>query len=117
MRQLVANCSICKDFKRVQSKQLGNDAKADLVKLEQLDSVAIDSGYLGLQQPFLAFVDEFSGFKQAWFLLDAKTRSVISTLEDFFSTVGNPLIIRSDGGPCFRSQALQERCRKRELDT
>ena len=113
VNQLVNNCSICKDFKRVQRKKMGNEGKVDITKLKPLDSVAIDLGYLGINRPFLALVDEYSGLKQVWPIPDSKTRSVISVLEQFFSSMGFPIIIRSDGGPCFKSHAFQEWCKSR----
>ena len=41
---------------------------------------------------------------------DSKSESVIKLLEEFFSLVGWPLNLRSDGGPCFTAKDFEKFC-------
>ena len=66
-----------------------------------MESVSVGLGYME-RFPYLALVDQFSGFKTCWCLKDSSTKSVVTQLETFFSMTGFPVVLRSDGGPDFR---------------
>ena len=85
VNQMIENCNICKDYKRVWKEKLFNEGAVDLTRLKPLDSISVDLGYLGINRPFLALVDEYSGYKRAWPLPNSKTGAVIEKLEEFFS--------------------------------
>ena len=53
---------------------------------------------------YIAVKDRFTG--KVWFspLKKTKTRNVIECLESIFHEYGYPNVIRSDGGPQFRSE-------------
>lgn len=80
-------------------KELENEAKSDIKRLQQMDSVALDHGYIRQRHPFLASVCQYNGYKICWHILDSSTRTVVEKLKECFSKTGNPMVLQSDGGP------------------
>ena len=89
-------------FQRVREKKLLNDKKTDIERLKPMESVSVDICYFEAV-PYLVLVDEYSRYKAGWRIKDSSTKSVVNQLEQFFSVVGIPIILRSDGGPAFRN--------------
>ena len=80
--------------------------------MKPLDAVSVDLGYIGISKPFLVLVDEYSGYKQAWSLKDSKSQTVIRVLDEFFISMGWPITLRSDGGPCFAAKIFEDYCNR-----
>jgi transposase InsO family protein len=55
-------------------------------------------------ETFLLVVDRFSGFPFSLALRSQSARAVLGQLEKLFAIFGYPRIIRTDSGPCYRSE-------------
>lgn len=80
-----------------------------------MEQVGIDLfSFVG--QTWLIVVDRFSGFVFPKKLHKTTTSKVVGLLQCIFNDFGYPCIIRSDGGPQFRSE-FKEFCSKYESST
>jgi transposase InsO family protein len=64
---------------------------------------------------YLVLADRFSSYPWVWKLRGQTTREVVKHLKECFETYGNPRILRSDGGPCYRSQEFKTFCDERGI--
>ena len=74
-----------------------------------MEMVGVDLFQLEGKQ-FLCMVDRFSGFPFVAALRSLTTRAILKTMTTWFYDFGFPRVIRSDGGPQFRTE-FEQYCR------
>ena len=112
IRTFLSKCPTCQKFSASQARTpvKGTAPSAALFPMNNLGMDLFDAA----GKKWLAVVCRFSGY--AWLSLLNKTTTayILQTLDSLFTEYGFPSVIRSDGGPQFRSE-FDEYCRKNSI--
>ena len=100
VHQWVEACEVCKSFQNMRTKKMGNEMTMDVSRIQPMEAICMDIFYYGAD-PYLVAIDECSGYKCCWRMRNSSTKSVVQQLEQWFSTAGVPVVIRSDNWPAF----------------
>ena len=98
IQQLIDSCEACQRFRASQQHEPLMMTESD----HAFDAVGADL-FHHKGNNYLVLVDRFSGFPIVSELKNTSTASVISKMHNWFLLYGFPRIIRTDGGPQFRS--------------
>jgi len=110
IRQMIEACSLCQELRPSLPKEpLMMSPPAEL----PMSHVATDLfSYAG--KSWLVMVDRYSGFPFVKQLTRLDAPSVTKTLKSWFDDWGFPKVIRSDGGPQFRTH-FEDFCRRHHI--
>ena len=112
IKTFISRCSICQKFAPAQPRThvTGTAPSAAISPMSDLGMDLFDA----LGKKWLAVVCRFSGY--AWLLQLNKTTTsaILAHLVTLFQEFGYPTVIRSDGGPQFRSEFI-EFCKKNAI--
>ena len=100
--QMTQNCSACQALLPTHVREPLQQSHAD----GPMTHVATDLFHVH-GQTWIVVVDRFSGFPWIRRLYNTDTASVVKVLLDVFLDWGMPKVIRSDGGPQFRSKFVE----------
>jgi len=95
--QLIAQCDKCQEIRPSQQREPMTLEIAHY----PMEKMGIDLFHAG-NSMYLVCVDRFSGFTLVKALKATTTAAVCNHLEEWFSLLGYPRFIRTDGGPQFR---------------
>lgn len=109
IKQLIESCPACQELRPSQQSEPLIQTEATV----PMQQVAVDL-FEVKGQHWLCMVDRFSGFPFARRLSKLHTAHVTDIMLEWFLDWGFPQVIRSDGGPQFRS-AFQEFCKKHDI--
>ena len=98
----------CKECQKLLPSQQKEPMKLEEEPSRAFQSVSTDYfGHAGNQ--YLIYTDRFSGWPMVQMFRQAATANkLISTLRKFFSATGVPEILRSDGGPQYKSKIFND---------
>ena len=97
IKRMVARCQECRKMRPSQPMEpLVQNMNAS----RPFEEVSIDLGYLdGVH--YLILMDRYSGWPMVKRLTKLNTKSITNILDDWFIDMGEPVRLRSDGGPQF----------------
>ena len=102
IKQLIGSCSECQAMKPSLPKEpMLKSARSDPL-LSPMSHVGVDLADIA-GKDYLIMVDRYSGFPFAAQLKRTDTATVTAKMKSWFMDFGIPAVIRSDGGPQFRS--------------
>jgi transposase InsO family protein len=108
LTNLIENCSACQQFRPSLPKEPPVDPSHE--PAEPMTHLGADLCEANGQH-YLVVVDRFSGFVFTKQLRRQTASAIITIMQTWFRTFGYPQFIRSDGGPCFRTEFI-EFCQK-----
>ena len=99
LKTAIDRCEACQSSR----PSLPADNLVETTTDEVLNQVSVDLFQVGSVH-YLLFVDRYSGFPLVSRLKSLTSETVIRRLKDWFHLFGYPRVLRSDGGPQFRSR-------------
>ncbi|KAG1651825.1 hypothetical protein GQR58_026731 [Nymphon striatum] len=97
---LIDGCLTCLEFQPSQSHEPLLESTIPYVPMTHVGVDLFDA----LGKTYVVMVDRFSGFLFVSKITNSSTSTVTKILLKWFCDFGYPDVIRSDGGPCFRSE-------------
>ncbi|KAG1651704.1 Transposon Ty3-I Gag-Pol polyprotein [Nymphon striatum] len=97
---LIDGCLTCLEFQPSQSHEPLLESTIPYVPMTHVGVDLFDA----LGKSYVVMVDRFSGFLFVSKITNSSTSTVTKILLKWFCDFGYPDVIRSDGGPCFRSE-------------
>ncbi|KAG1696506.1 Transposon Ty3-G Gag-Pol polyprotein [Nymphon striatum] len=107
IKNLIEGCRTCFEFLPSQPQEPILEGTMPSIPMTH---VGVDL-FEAIGKTYIVMIDRYSGFLFVSKLTNSSTISVINILLKWFYDFGLPDIIRSDGGPCFRSE-FREFCGK-----
>ena len=108
LKNLVDGCRLCIQFSASQPREKFLEAEHPA---EPMEAVGCDL-FEAAGNHYVVLVDQYSGFLWVEKLRNQSTAEVTKHLTKWFRTFGFCQRLRSDGGPCFKSDAFREFCEK-----
>ena len=112
IKTFISTCSTCQKFAPAQPRTqvIGTAPSAAISPMSNLGMDLFDA----LGKKWLAVVCRFSGYAWLIQLNKTTTSAILAHLVTLFQEFGYPTVIRSDGGPQFRSEFI-EFCRQKAI--
>ena len=104
IKQFVQSCSACLERLPSQQRESLRLSHADY----PMEMVSVDL-FSAAGKDYLVMIDRYSGFPFVARLRSTTTTAVLNILDSWFLDFGYPNVLRSDGGPQFRSE-FEEFC-------
>ena len=102
IRQTIDNCKVCREDRPAQARPTVHimQPSSALYPMNEVGTDLFDA----IGKKWIVLVDRYSGYAWTQELRRTDTSTVIGQLSDWFTEVGWPMTIRTDGGPQFRTE-------------
>ena len=111
IKNLVEACDACANYAPRKQKEVIQEETKAFAPMTHVGADLFD--FQG--QTWITLVDRYSGFPFAHRLTSTTTSAVTKVLREWFMEWGIPSVIRTDGGPQFRSE-FKEFCKKLNIE-